>query len=344
MFDRVIVVSLRRRMDRLGQFWARLEQTGWPFKTPIVFEAIDGEKIPVPSGVSGGNQWKSGGGAWGCMQSHRQILEHAILEGVDSLLVLEDDAYTVDSFPEKAAEFVKNLPSNWDGLMLGGQHMGSPPSVVPGIVKCQNCQRTHAYAVRGKYMRDLYALWHSYFGHCDHVMGPFQARYNVYAPDPFLIGQGSTRSDISGRLDPLRMWSGTELKAEIALISAPHAIIRDLRPLGVHTGYTRDPGTDIDVGIRDIFLRPDSYISRVRKLRQWAEMVRGEASAFENGLCVIWLPEINDEVRQVCRKAIGNELIELNVNSVAEFIRSRMNGDRKHNPQRPCGCGNNAAG
>ena len=56
--------------------------------------------------------------------------------------------------------------------MLGGQHISGGPSVVkPGVVKCLNCQRTHAYALRGKWLRDLYSNWQTWHTHIDHKMG-----------------------------------------------------------------------------------------------------------------------------------------------------------------------------
>ena len=145
-----------------------------------MFEAIDGNKVPVPIG------WGAGGGAWGCMQSHRQILERAVMDDVRALLVLEDDACFRTTFRDDAMRFLSSVPPDWDGLMLGGQHINcNPVAVLPGIVRCVNCQRTHAYAVRGRYLRDLYQKWCSSSGHCDHVMGPFQVNYNVYAPSRF---------------------------------------------------------------------------------------------------------------------------------------------------------------
>jgi GR25 family glycosyltransferase involved in LPS biosynthesis len=81
-FDRVVLINLARRSDRLATFRAELERVKWPFKEPQIFEAIDGGsgRVPCPA------FFKQGGGAWGCRQSHISVLERAIQDGVRHLL------------------------------------------------------------------------------------------------------------------------------------------------------------------------------------------------------------------------------------------------------------------
>ena len=98
---------------------------------------------------------------------------------------------------------------HWDCLMIGGQHYESEPEpIMEGVVKCTNTQRTHAYAVQGEFiklLRDMRAEEKT--GHIDWRMGPFCAKYNTYAPNPFLIGQSGGVSDITNRDDGNRFWN-----------------------------------------------------------------------------------------------------------------------------------------
>jgi hypothetical protein len=196
-FDRVVVVNLARRPARMVRFKRQLAD--WPFKPPERFEAIDGTRVKVP------DEWTKGPGAWGCMLSHRAVLASAIADGISSLLVLEDDACLAQEFAAGAAVFLSNVPNDWECLMLGGEHLLPPLEVGRGVVRCRAANRTHAFALRGRIMPYLLKCWHHYTTeHCDIILASVMRLFNVYAPDPFLIGQNAGFSDITETHEDVR--------------------------------------------------------------------------------------------------------------------------------------------
>jgi hypothetical protein len=224
IFDRVVVVNLARRQDRLEKFQRAF--SNWPFKKPRRFEAIDGQTVGVPPG------WEKGAGAWGCMLSHRQILDQAIADGVQSLLVLEDDACPAEDFSARAAKFFRNLPGNWDGLMLGAEHLMKPIPVHPGIVRCVVSNRTHAYAVRGRLMSILSRFWEiTTNDHCDIVLAALMRMFTFYAPDPLLIGQDGGHSDVTDR-DEARRFLEVEKISRIQVHVADNLQQKKPAPVG----------------------------------------------------------------------------------------------------------------
>lgn len=215
-FDRVVVINLARRAERMQQFWARL--TDWPFKRPERWEAVDGLAVQIPPG------WDKGPGAWGCLQSHRAILDEAIDQGLSSLLVLEDDAYPVPDFSRHARRFLENVPEDWDGLMFGAEHLLPPTQVCSGVVRCVASNRSHAYAVRGPFMKILSVFWKNTTNdHCDLVLSSLMRHFKLYAPDPLLIGQDAGESDVTGRTERLRFLH-PEHKEKIADVDSRHCL------------------------------------------------------------------------------------------------------------------------
>jgi GR25 family glycosyltransferase involved in LPS biosynthesis len=102
--------NLKRRPDRLKAFFDQLEEVGWPFPWPEVWDAVDGGsgKVPCPA------EFTQGGGAWGCRQSHVAILEHCLMNDIGSVLVLEDDAFLRDNFLDDLKAFMAKVPDDWE--------------------------------------------------------------------------------------------------------------------------------------------------------------------------------------------------------------------------------------
>lgn len=206
MFDRVVVISLARRPDRLAAFQGRAA-AAWPGQEIEVVPAVDGRQASPPA------WWRTTPGAWGCYLSHKKAIAAALVEGVERLLVLEDDATFVPDFPARLAAVP--VPADADWLYLGGQHLRRAEPVAAGLVRGVNVNRTHAYAllctkalaaVRAHLEPDP-KLWRARH-HVDHHYGLLhQARsLNVYAASPWLCGQAAGVSDVDGRQRPERAW------------------------------------------------------------------------------------------------------------------------------------------
>lgn len=207
-FEQMVVISLARRPDRRAAFFAQPECP----QTIEIFTALDGL-----DGAERPDQWEApvegvfsttAYAAWGCYQSHLQVLAQAVAQGRHSILVFEDDAHFVDNFRTRLTELLADLPTDWEALMLGGQHLTRPTPVRPGLVRCTNTHRTHAYGLRGPVIADLAAHWRQVnTGQIDAAMGPFLGSRRTYAPDPFLVGQAAGYSDMMAKHEPLRFWS-----------------------------------------------------------------------------------------------------------------------------------------
>jgi len=282
--ERVYVINLKRRPDRLRAFFQRLEQYGWPFKEPIVYPAIEGDKVGVPP------EFTQGGGAYGCRMSHLRILQDCLMEDVPSVMILEDDADLCEGFPEKVAAFLAKVPSDWEGIMLGGQHHAPPiPTGVAGVVRVRYAQRTHCYIARPSYMKALQRRWGNATVHIDWLMRDWQHQFVVYAPDPWLVGQAGGRSDIRGAEKATEWWIGADKlpPGPVALAKVSRDVLEGMLAFGFHVGMDRDE-EGIDVGLKRVFAS-HSRNERVTGLRHWLKTIQHECVG--GLLPTVWHPD-----------------------------------------------------
>lgn len=223
---RSYVVSLSRHHERLTRFFAEsteaINSAGIP--APIISEAIDGKLTGCPMGWVYRNvnpDFYRGLGAWGCYRSHLHIIESLLCrKNFDATLILEDDAFFIPDFIEQVADFVHQVPDDWDSIYLGGEHLFKPMPVgnLTSVVRCVMANRSHAYIVRGEqFLRALYerlADWRTWpnVWYADHAMGNLQVagRWNVYAPTNWLVGQRGGISECDLHQSQDRIWNPKE--------------------------------------------------------------------------------------------------------------------------------------
>lgn len=210
VYDRVYVINLKRRPDRLHQFL--LHYPKHVFGEITVFEAVDGKGMFLPSWYNAGN------GAWGCYCSHNNILAECLNEGLSSVLIFEDDASFKESTADRVQQFHNALPDDAQWVYYGGQHLfldvQKPTPINEHVLRPYNINRTHAYGLLGKdaIERVFDHLQTTDFprgGHIDRHYGILheQEVLNTYCPSQWIVSQAAGHSDIDGKDHGERMWT-----------------------------------------------------------------------------------------------------------------------------------------
>ena len=270
-FARTVCINLDRRPERYARLATNvaLLDGGWPFAPIQRHAGVDGHAagVTLPSG------WTAGRGGYGCSLSHRASLRQAVADGVDSLLVLEDDVLFRPDFSERATAFIRAVEAydpGWEMLMFGGEPLnGCPPRwVAPGVARSVGTNRFHCYGIRGPLIADLLARLERSSGHCDIEPWDLLRGRKVYEPDPYyLAAQASGQSDIAGGDLTIRPWHKSPVVARSVLLHAPREVVEALAADGWHFGQHRDPATGVDVWLRDLpgkHSTPDRLSSAVR--------------------------------------------------------------------------------
>jgi hypothetical protein len=328
VFDRIVVISLRRRPDRLRAFQAQLEQMrgSWPHRPVEVLRAVDGASGAVPTP----GWFRQGGGAYGCWRSHLNALEGALMDGLNSLYILEDDALFDYNYPELMQRFMDALPADWEVAFPGGQHHGAYEKVSDGVVRGQNIQRTHCYALRGRdVIAHLYQMWTEWpvqnpyqDFHCDWLLGPWTGLRKSYAPERFFVGQARTRSDINGRLNASRLWNPPDPTAPVLwLRSCSRPTLESLVSYGIHPGYDRDDHGQ-DRGLNEAF-RDGATADDVRnRLTRWDNDLQWEvASMLQPGIVCLWHPK-STAFQAIIEELFGRRLMIVDEDDIRAALRA----------------------
>lgn len=207
LFDKVFLLSLKDSEHRRLEFFKNIPNP-WIFGEINTYYGVDGRIEKPPS------WWEANDGAWGCFQSHLNIINESISNNYEKILIFEDDALFCENFNSLADDFFSRLPQDWEQAYIGGQHIRKPRKIINNIAIGSNINRTHAYALNSSGMRKMQRWlsdqesWISEY-HIDHQYGILhEARIVVpYAPIKMIVGQRSGYSLIMDKDYQDRWWS-----------------------------------------------------------------------------------------------------------------------------------------
>ena len=103
------------------------------------------------------NAIKMDNGAIGCSMSHLKLLQEAVKNNLEHILIVEDDITFLDPdlFKTQINRFFELHGNNWDVILLAGNNMPPYETIDNTCIKVSRCQTTTGYLVNGHYIKKL---------------------------------------------------------------------------------------------------------------------------------------------------------------------------------------------
>lgn len=188
-FDKIYVINLDRRPDRYEAFQKEISKYG--IKNVERFSAIDGTTS---------NNIKLLAGEIGVLQSHLEIVKKCKKEGLNNVLIMEDDVYFSDEIL-KLDEYMASVPEDWEFIYFGGNHVyGTPPVLVNDkIIKLNYTVALQCVAINGSIFDVIEKILPKMQKQVDVYYAELQKTFNVYGFHPNMAKQTAGFSDIQNR-------------------------------------------------------------------------------------------------------------------------------------------------
>ena len=141
--------------------------------------------------------------SYGCLLSHTRVIEDAIKNSYDKILILEDDIILHKNFNELFTLFYDRINS-WDMLYLGCSQRPNTWHLVDiknNIYKSKQCNGTFAYGLDNKIFQDVLDKYRTKLNYADTLLHYIQDKFNCFSIIPNLIISDVTKSSIrNGRI------------------------------------------------------------------------------------------------------------------------------------------------
>jgi GR25 family glycosyltransferase involved in LPS biosynthesis len=195
-FDKTVCINLDRRFDRWSECVTEFEKN----KLDGIerFRAVDGKDLQqLPKGFLTQSRLA-------LVLTNMLILDKAIEEDYDSILILEDDVEFTNQVTNMKS-FFDSLPEDWDMLYFGGNHnthVGyEPPTIINDkVCKLHNTFSTHCVAINKKAFKEVLERLKKCDNALDVIYVELQSKLNVYSFYPMIATQRVSFSDIENKL------------------------------------------------------------------------------------------------------------------------------------------------
>ncbi len=194
-FDKIYLINLDKRTDRLEKCNEEFAKINSTFTR---IPAIDGSKLKIKLDNQDGKvRWNKG--AYALAKTTVNLLEDAIDNNYERILIFEDDIEFSPLFDIVADDFFKIMPEKYDLAFLGITHTGYPSMYNTHWDRVRSAFSCHAYSVGkhmlGTYKKMLEELENPIDYYTNLIIG---GRQNSFATHKKLVYQVSGISDIEG--------------------------------------------------------------------------------------------------------------------------------------------------
>jgi GR25 family glycosyltransferase involved in LPS biosynthesis len=193
-FDRIYVINLDKRIDRYKSFQNEAQKIG--LENVVRFPAINAKELGFTK------RDLDNPGLIGCFMSHYFILQEAVINNYERVLIFEDDATFVEGFNERLTYSLQELPADWELVYLGyteryGLHTYKS-RIAESITIPNDPWGTQAYMLQGAGIRIMYENLKEIRDHIDIQMSRYICnKLKAYEIFPTLCPQSGAQSDIS---------------------------------------------------------------------------------------------------------------------------------------------------
>jgi GR25 family glycosyltransferase involved in LPS biosynthesis len=184
IFERIVVINLDRRPDRLAEFDEQAKKVGLKYERHSAFDAegiVDNRGRPMRGIVA-------------CTKSHYDVLTKAMDDGIERLFIFEDDANFVDDYNEKFEKIWTEVPADWD-IFYAGLWLHQFKQFSENLVRPIDSYSAHAYGIDRKAMETVHRQL-SGKDIIDIELAQLHNRLQAFCPKPALVYQRPSYSDL----------------------------------------------------------------------------------------------------------------------------------------------------